>query len=105
MPDIAQNIIALVGNPGLSEDQATQAVSIVTSIAKAYTRGVGFVGDEPNGEIGAVITLAAVRLLSNPAQISHRNRLGAIEVDWRGGFDGWTLGERATLNRYRETAR
>lgn len=73
---------------------------IVTNMARAYTRDGGFTDGVPNGEIASVITTAAARLVSNPEQLS--TVVGAVSV--RGGFSGWTLAERLTLNRYRKQA-
>ena len=38
---------------------AELVIPIVTTMAKAYTRGRGFEGNEPNEELAAVITTAA----------------------------------------------
>lgn len=74
--------------------------AIVTQMARAYTRDGGFTDGVPNAEIAAVITTAAARLVSNPEQLS--TTIGTISI--RGGFSGWTLAERLTLNRYRKQA-
>ena len=49
-------------------------IPIITTMAKAYTRGNGFDGNEPNDEVAAVIATASARLASNTKQISHRHR-------------------------------
>jgi hypothetical protein len=79
-------------------------IPIVTTMAKSYTRGRGFDGDEPNEELAAVITTAAVRLLSNPRQLGVRDKVDNVEREYRSGFNGWTLAEQAVLNRYRVRA-
>ncbi|AXN45597.1 hypothetical protein MM1218R_03663 [Mycobacterium marinum] len=84
--------------------QVTQALSVITNIAHAYTRGVGFTEGEPNDEIAAVILTATARLLRNPSGLPVREQMGQIVVDYRGGFTGWSIGERDTLNRYRVSA-
>ena len=77
---------------------ATQCVALVQALASAYTYGRGFDDDgAPNGEIGAVITLASARLLANPEQLS----VGVGSVSIRNGFTAWSLAELAVLNRYR----
>ncbi|OMC09227.1 hypothetical protein [Mycolicibacterium fortuitum] len=79
---------------------AGQHVQIVTAMARAYTRGRGFNGAEPNAEIAAVITTATARLVANPEQIP--TTVGSVDI--RGGFTGWTLAELFVLNRYRVRA-
>lgn len=80
----------------LAQDHA----AIVTQMARAYTRDGGFTDGVPNVEIAAVITTAAARLVSNPEQLA--TTVGTVSI--RGGFSGWTLAERLTLNRYRKQA-
>lgn len=100
-----QNVLDLLStSPAPTDAQVTQALSVVTNIAHAYTRGVGFDDGGPNDEIASVIVLATARLLRNPSQLAVREQYGAIVVDYRGGFTGWSLTERETLNRYRVQA-
>ena len=73
-------------------------------MAKAYTRGRGFDGDEPNDEIAAVITTASARLASNAAQLPIDTTAGPFSQSIRGAFQGWTLVEQIVLNRYRVRA-
>lgn len=89
---------------GVLEGNATLVVPMITTMAKAYVRGNGFVGNVPNAEIAAVITAAAARFVSNPSQISRSQTAGPFGEDFRGGFNGWTLAEQAVLNRYRVRA-
>lgn len=88
-------------------DQASTVIDILTSMAKAYTRGVGFNdAGEPNSDIAAVIVTASVRLLAHPDQLPMSQGMGAFTVDYpRGGFFGWTLAERFVLDRYRVKAK
>lgn len=79
---------------------AGQHVTIVTAMARAYTRGNGFGAAEPNDEIAAVITTATARLVANPEQIN--TTTGSVAIN--GGFTGWTLAELFVLNRYRKKA-
>lgn len=79
-------------------------VPLITTMARAYTRGQGFDGDEPNDEIAAVIVTAAARLVANPKQIGTSSTAGPFSEDVRGGFTGWTLAELFVLNRYRKRA-
>lgn len=80
------------------------AISVVTVLAKAYTRGNGFDGAEPNEDIAAAITTAAARLAANGAQVRRALEGGPFTMDLRSAFDGWTTAELATLNRYRVRA-
>jgi hypothetical protein len=77
---------------------------MITTMAKAYTRGRGFAGNEPNDEIAAVISTAAARFIANPSQLSRSQTAGPFGNDVRGGFNGWTLAEQTVLNRYRVRA-
>ena len=79
---------------------AGQHATIVTAMARSYTRDQGFTGDEPADDIAAVITTATARLVANPEQIA--TDVGAVSI--RGGFTGWTLAETFVLNRYRKRA-
>lgn len=81
-----------------------QAVPIVTTMAKAYTRGRGFDGNTPNEELAAVITTASARLAANGQQGLWRKRVDDVEYEWRSSFAGWTLAELFVLNRYRVRA-
>ena len=81
-----------------------QVVPIITTMAKAYTRGRGFDGNDPNDEIAAVITIAAARLAANAQQGLWRKRVDDVEYEWRSLFGGWTLAELSVLNRYRKRA-
>ena len=84
-------------------DVAT-VVPIVTTMAKAYTRGRGFDGNEPNDEIAAVITTAAARLAANGNGLQAK-RVDDVEYQYsRDGFGGWTIAEQIVLNRYRVRA-
>lgn len=79
---------------------AAEHVQVVTALARAYTRGQGFVGDVPADDVAAVITTASARLVANPEQLER----GVGQVQHRGGFVGWSLAETFVLNRYRRRA-
>ena len=79
---------------------AGQSVTIITAMARAYTRGNGFDDFGANDEIAAVITAATARLVANPEQL--RVTIGGVQTD---GFQGWTLAELFVLNRYRRRIR
>lgn len=76
---------------------AGEHLPIITAMASAYTRGIGFNEGEPNEEISAVVTTATARLMANPDQVQYR----AGEVSYQSSFNGWTLAEAFVLNRYR----
>lgn len=88
----------------LRSGEVTTVIPIVTTMARAYTRGRGFVDNEPNDEIAAVITTAAARLAGNGEQLASR-KVDDVEYEHslRGSF-GWTLAEQIVLNRYRVRA-
>ncbi|WP_168703066.1 hypothetical protein [Gordonia paraffinivorans] len=107
MPGVTgEAVAAFLGQAGnaelvaLAEDHA----AIVTAMVRAYTRGGGFVDDEPNEEVAAVITTATARLVTNPGQLAVDHTAGPISESLRGGFQGWTLAELFVLNRYRKRA-
>ncbi|BBZ04880.1 hypothetical protein MCHIJ_43170 [Mycolicibacterium chitae] len=87
-----------------NEASAETAVPIITVMAKAYTRGNGFTGNEPNDDIAAAITTAAARLAANGTQIPVDFTTGQFGKSLRGAFTGWTTAELAVLNRYRRRA-
>ncbi len=80
-------------------------IPLLTTMARAYTRGNGFDGNEPNSEIEVAITTAAARLAANASQLSHATNVGPLAQDLRGGFTGWSVAELTVLNRYRVRAR
>ncbi|CAJ1505652.1 hypothetical protein [[Mycobacterium] burgundiense] len=84
---------------------AETVVPIITVMAKSYTRGNGFTGNEPNEDIAAVITTASARLAANGTQIPVDISTGPFSQSLRGAFTGWTTAELAVLNRYRVRAK
>jgi len=79
---------------------AGQSVTIITALARSYTRGGGFSNGNPADDLAAVITTATARLVANPEQL--RVTVGGVQTD---GFQGWTLAELFVLNRYRRRTR
>lgn len=89
----------------LNADQATAVIEVVTAMARSYTRGKGFTADgEPNDDVRAVILSGSARLLADTSQIMQSETMGPFSVQFRAGFDGWTVAESYVLNRYRERA-
>lgn len=100
-PTVA-DLSALLGRT-VSAEQGQAVLSLVTLAVRAYVRGGP--GWEPNDEEASVIKSAALRLLAHPRQIDMSEAVGPQSAAWRGGWQGFTLGERITLDRYRITAR
>jgi hypothetical protein len=97
----ANDVGALLGDSAPTEAVLQRAVDAVTLLARAYTRGEGFDGDEPSAEISAVILMAACRYARNPGQLATSETMGPFSYDVRGGFQGFNLAELAALDRYR----
>ncbi|MGB3697581.1 MAG: hypothetical protein WBA05_09120, partial [Gordonia sp. (in: high G+C Gram-positive bacteria)] len=100
LADRVAEFLGLPGDPDVVA-MASQQATVITEMARAYTRDAGFNGPDPNSQIAAVIVAATARLVGNPEQIAH----GIGDVQYRGGFSGWSLAETTVLNRYRKRAR
>lgn len=88
----------------LKSGEVTTVVPLVTTMAKAYTRGRGFDGNEPNAEIAAVITTASARLSANGTGLMSK-KVDDVEYQYSlASSFGWTLAELFVLNRYRVRA-
>ena len=92
---------ALLGRT-VSSEQGEAVLQVVTAMASAHTRGVGFADGEPNPEIRAVILAASARMISNPAGI-RAETVGPESVSYS-TFVGFTVGELVVLDRYRVKA-
>ncbi len=102
-----EQVLLFLGRPGddTLSGSAEQAIPIVTTMVRAYTRGNGFWGGEdPQEDVEAVIVSATARLVSNPSQLANDETAGPFSRSLRGAFTGWTLAELAVLNRYRTRA-
>lgn len=99
----AETLTALSGS-AFDADQASAAIAVVTSRAKSYTRGVGFTDTGIADDIESVIQTAVLRLLANPLNVE-RESMGPLAVEYGNNFQGWTIGERQVLDRYRMNAR
>lgn len=86
------------GDPGRAEEYA----AVISAMARAYTRGNGFIGNMPNEELEAVIVTATARLMANPT--GDRQITAGPFARSPGSFTGWNLAELAVLNRYRKRA-
>lgn len=98
----ASDLSALLGE--VDSGQATAVLGVITALASAYTRGQGFTDGEPNNDVRAVILTASARLLSEPSQIVAGEDMGPFAIQYRSGFDCWTVAELAVLDRYRVRA-
>lgn len=96
------DLSALLGRP-LPTGQGEAVLSVVTMAVRAYVRGGP--SWQPNEEQAGVILTAAARLISNPSGLDRSEAVGPQSAAWRNSFQGFTLGERITLDRYRITAR
>ncbi|GAS88899.1 hypothetical protein [Mycolicibacterium brisbanense] len=88
----------------ISAEQATEILGIITAIVKSATRGNGFQGGVPTEDLRAVILTSAARLWRHPSQVDYGETKGPESVFYRSGWDGFTVGERYVINRYRRTA-
>lgn len=98
---VADDLALLLGRQDLDSGQAVQVLTIITAMASAYTRGVGFTNGEPNESIRAVILTASARLISNAAGLLRDETEGPSSVSYRSAFNGWTVAETYVLNRFR----
>jgi hypothetical protein len=85
--------------------QATSVLAVVTSMASAYTRGVGFTEGVPNSDISAVILTAAARLISHAQQVQSWEVFGPATASFAASPVTWSTAELLVLNRYRVMAR
>lgn len=78
-----------------------QASTIVTRLARRYTRGNGFYAEGLEPELASVIIAASARLAANPEQLI--SQVGGVGV--YSAFKGWTLAEQRVLNELRGVAK
>jgi hypothetical protein len=96
-------LAALLGRT-VTEEQGSAVLSVITAMATAYTRDIGFTGGVPNDAIKAVILTGASRLISNSSGLLLDETEGPSSVSYRSAFTGWTISELGVLNRYRVRA-
>lgn len=97
----ASDLATLMGTE-VDSGQATAVIGIVTAMASAYTRGLGFTAGEPDSDVRAVILTASARLLRNPSALAAES-MGPFAITHGPEF-GWTTAELSVLNRYRVRA-
>lgn len=98
----AADVSALAGRTFTTE-QATAALSVVTTMARSYCRA-SWPDDELPTDVSAVVQTATLRLLTHPGQLPMTQTMAAFTVTFTKGFEGFTSGERITLDRYRRKA-
>jgi hypothetical protein len=98
------DVTALMPGPATT-DQVEAVLSVVQAMVRAYVRDNGFHDDVPNDQLAAVVKSAAVRWLANPSQLANTVAMGGFTVSYQGGFDGFTIGERIVLDRFRLRAK
>lgn len=104
LPVDADSFALLTGRE-ITTDQFLAAAAVVKARARSYTRGAGFDAEgNPAEDIESVIMTAVIRLLANPLDVESE-RMGGFEVRYGAAFQGWSIGERETLNRYRVMAK
>lgn len=85
--------------------QADMALTAAEGLVGAYTRGRHKRDGDYREGVEAVVLTVAARILANPEQIQVREQVGPYSFLKGEGFSGFTLVERAVLDRYRKTAR
>lgn len=85
----------------LDSDQAASVLQVVTSHARAHTRGVGFDADgNPNADIAACILSGAARLISHIRMVQTYESFGPAIASFGAAPFSWSLAETLTLDRY-----
>lgn len=87
-------------------EAAGLALETATALVGSYTRDRHMTrnGSDYRPGIRAVVLTVAARLLANPGQVSVGFKAGSVSVNKGQGFQGFTLAELATLDRYRKRA-
>lgn len=98
------DLAALTGR-AVSTEQGTAVLTIVTAMASAYTRGLGFASGVPCDEIRAVILTASARLVSNASGLLYQESEGPSNISYSSAFEGWSIAELFVLDSYRVKAR
>lgn len=103
-PATPEGVAAFLGRPGDAQliAVAAQHLPLIANMVRGYTRGRGFTGQEAVPELAAVIVTATARLATNPEQ-TIREQIGDYSIS-PAVFNGFTLVELFTLNRYRTRA-
>lgn len=102
----ADDVAAFLGKPwdAATQDQAATALTLVTGMARSYTRDQGFTNGEPADDIWTVIFTATLRLMGNKTQLEQMQVKGPFSTEFRSAFTGFSVAETMVLNRYRKRA-
>lgn len=100
----ASDVLTFLGTPEAGQDvaQVNAAITTAQAMVKAYTRGRGFLYNQPEDDVAAVIVSCAARLYRNPTL--DRSQTAGPFTQQPGVFAGWTLPELAILHNYRVRA-
>src|SRR5690348_4969648 len=99
----ASDLAGLLGRT-VDSTQEAAVLSIVSSLAKSYTRGRGFTDGVPADDIAAAILTASARLLSHPRQVGIDETVGPQSARFISTPVAWSVAELSVLNRYRVLA-
>lgn len=102
MPAVEPDDLRQFIGADINYDRAEQVITMVTALAASYTRDEGFTNGVPQPDLHTVILTAAARLLRDRGVASES--MGPFNIQYRGGFDGWSVAELTVLNRYRKRA-
>lgn len=87
------------------DEQAQIMLESALALVASYTRDRHAYRDgKLRPGVRAVILSAAARMIANPSGISRSDQAGSFSTRRGPGFSGFTLAERAVLNRYRKRA-
>ncbi|MGY3555661.1 hypothetical protein [Williamsia sp. R60] len=104
-PVTGPDLVKWLGQPTTDTEllaQAVQAITMATSMVAAYTRDrhLASVAGKFQPGINAVVLMASARMLANPEGLKYATGV----VTFNESFQGFTLAERMTLDRYRRKA-
>lgn len=86
-----------------TSEELQSALDIATALVAGYTRGGhALASGELKPGISEVVLSVAARFIANPAGIQWRNQAGDFSELRTSGLNGFTLAERAVMNRYRK---
>lgn len=105
--EIVQDVASWAGRAGDAAyiARAQAALPMVVAMVESYTRGNGFSRDTNDvaNDVAAVIASVCCRVLANPEQLQQIETRGPL-TSQIAGWQGFTLLERLTLDRYRVKA-
>lgn len=99
----AADLQMLLGS-AVDAEQATAALSTVTALVSAWTRGGGFAAGVPADDVRAVILTATCRLISNTTGLLYDQVEGPSQISYRSAFNGFTVAEQMALDSHKVRA-